>query len=274
MISTPPTTVPYAVIDAFVENRPYSGNPAAVCPLNAFLPDEDLQDMAAEHNLSETAFFVTGSGMHRHLRWFTPTVEVNLCGHATLAAAHYLFEQVKIPDNCIDFTTRSGLLSVRREQGLLWMDFPQWPVEPVAIEPAWHTHFGTIRAASRNAANYLILEVDDPNTVMNYQPNAAFLTGIAAFGIVLTAASSLSGTDFVSRFFAPRAGILEDPVTGSAHCSLFPYWSNRLGKTALSARQVSARGGRIEGHIAGGRVILGGRCRTYATGVILAPEEC
>ena len=265
--------MPYAVIDAFVENRPYSGNPAAVCPLVGFLSDKDLQAMAAEHNLSETAFFVPEGDTNYHLRWFTPTVEVDLCGHATLAAAHYLFEHVGIPDDCINFTTRSGLLNVQRNESLLWMDFPQWPVEPVDIESTWHIHFGPVRAALRNTANYLILEAESSKEVLSYQPNPTFLGSIEAFGIVLTAPSSDPETDFVSRFFAPRAGILEDPVTGSAHCSLFPYWSKRLGKHTLSARQVSARGGRLKGKVTEKRVLLGGRCRTYATGTILPQKR-
>ncbi len=267
--------IPLAIIDAFVEGK-QRGNPAAVCCLSAFPADSELLAMAAEHNLSETAFVVPlEEPGHYRLRWFTPKVEVPLCGHATLATAHYLFTEGVLGDSMEEliFETLSGELRVRREDGWLWMDFPAWPLQAVEVLPAWVEHFAGLQSAHINEAQYLLLETANPEAVAAYQPDGAFLESISAFGIILTARGGQEGIDFVSRFFAPRAGILEDPVTGSAHCSLFPFWASRWGKNLLRANQLSDRGGVVLGRMAGDRVHLGGRCRTYALGRILVDER-
>jgi len=259
------------VVNAFVEERLFSGNPAAVCPLADWLDDGTLQSMAEQHNLAETAFTVPrGDGVYG-LCWFTPNQEVDLCGHATLAAAHVLFKQSKRLER-ICFETRSGELVVTKQaDGLLEMNFPQLPLEAVVIEPNWESSFGPIRYAGRNALGFLVLELSSVEAVQDYVPCVELLSPMADLAVNITACSDSvdSGFDFVSRLFAPNAGIPEDPVTGAAHCSLFPYWAQRKGKERMSARQVSSRGGIVEGQLAGDRVRLIGRCQTYLEGRIL-----
>lgn len=265
--------IPFAIIDAFVEG-PYSGNPAAVCELSSWLPDAELAAMAAEHNLSETAFLVAASAPgHWELRWFTPTNEVPLCGHATLAAAAFLWQERGLAEELLVFQTRHrGELRVRRDGSFLRMDFPAQLARPIPVQPSWLEHFGKVVAAGLTPGNYLLLEVASPEIVTAYRADEAFLRSIEVFGITLTAATGGSHPAFVSRFFAPRNGVLEDPVTGSAHCALFPWWSDKLGQSRLQARQISKRGGLVEGHVQGDRVELAGRCRTHAVGAVRSAQ--
>lgn len=245
-------------IDAFT-TRIFSGNPAAVCPLDTWLEDDLLQAIAAENNLSETAFFVpTKSGFH--LRWYTPVAEVELCGHATLASVHVLFEILGYPGDTIIFETLSGILTVTRRGTLLIMDFPAAPpslcVPPVLLLEGLRQQPVEVLAAD----DYFVV-FDCEDTVRSIRPDFAKLAELDLRGVIVTASGQQ--VDFVSRFFAPKFGIPEDPVTGSAHCSLTPYWSARLGKHLLAARQVSKRGGDIQCELKGDRVALSGHAVTF-----------
>jgi len=258
-------TVPIYQVDAFT-NRVFGGNPAAVCPLGAWLPGETLQSIAAENNLSETAFFVTGEHP-QSLRWFTPTTEVELCGHATLASAFVLFQCLGDRREAIIFETRKhGSLSVRRAGDALVMDFPRLPPEPctpsIDLAAALRATPETVLATS---TNYLCV-FSEESTVRGIAPDFAALAESDRFGIIVTAPGDEA--DFVSRFFAPSKGIPEDPVTGSAHCALTPYWARRLDKPILEARQVSARGGVLQCEDRGERVSIGGQCALYLEGTI------
>jgi len=241
-------------VDAFA-SRVFEGNPAAVCPLNAWLDDGLLQAIAGENNLSETAFFVpSGSGFH--LRWFTPNKEVDLCGHATLAAAHVLFEKLGYAKPSIEFETRSGKLVVERKGNSLAMDFPAIPPAPCAAPATLIEGLGQ-RPVDVLAADDYIAVFDSEATIRGLTPDLMTLSKLDLRGVAVTAPGVKH--DFVSRFFAPKYGIPEDPVTGSAHCELAPYWAARLGKTILQARQVSKRGGDVLCESRGGRVTLTGR---------------
>lgn len=245
-------------VDAFA-TRVFEGNPAAVCPLAHWLDDTLLQAIAAENNLSETAFFVP-SGNAFQLRWFTPVSEVDLCGHATLATAHVLFAHLGHPGPVITFETRSGALTVTRRDGLLEMDFPV--CAPAACnEPAILAQALGRQPLEVLCADDYLAVFDDEATVRGLAPDFALLGTLGLRGVIATAPGSTD--DFVSRFFAPRLGIPEDPVTGSAHCTLAPYWAARLGKNPLSARQVSTRGGRILCTLKGDRVVLSGSAVTF-----------
>lgn len=245
-------------VDAFA-HRVFEGNPAAVCPLDSWLKDEILQAIAEENNLSETAFFVpTKEGFH--LRWFTPVAEVDLCGHATLASAHVIFEILGYPKQTIAFETRSGELTVERKEDLLAMNFPALPPMPCSPPNA------LIEGLSRHpievlAADDYIAVFDSEATVRSLSPDFVKLRELNLRGVCVTARGQT--IDFVSRFFAPKFGIPEDPVTGSAHCELTPYWSSKLGKSSLTARQVSRRGGDVICQMSGNRVILAGRAVTF-----------
>jgi len=245
-------------VDAFAR-RVFEGNPAAVCPLNAWLDDAVLQAIAEENNLSETAFFVpTPKGFH--LRWFTPVAEVDLCGHATLASAHVIFEVLGYPEQVITFETRSGVLAVERRDGLLAMSSPSRPPKscrpPVALIEGLGRHPIEVLAADDYIAVF-----DSEALIRSISPDLAKLRELGLRGVSITA-PGLS-VDFVSRFFAPKFGIPEDPVTGSAHCALAPYWASRLGKATLRAQQVSKRGGDILCELTGNRVVLLGRAITF-----------
>lgn len=245
-------------VDAFT-TRIFGGNPAAVCPLDAWLDDDLLQAIAAENNLSETAFFVkTVHGFH--LRWFTPVAEVNLCGHATLATAHVLFDILGYTRPSIAFETRSGILNVARKGAMLVMDFPAMPpkycVPPVALLAGLG-----VQAVEVLAADDYFVVVDSEEAVQAIQPDFAKLAQVDLRGVCVTARGR--DVDFVSRFFAPKLGIPEDPVTGSAHCALIPYWSAQLGKSVLGARQISKRGGDIQCELKGDRVTLAGHAVTF-----------
>ncbi|MBS3759744.1 MAG: PhzF family phenazine biosynthesis protein, partial [Desulfobacterales bacterium] len=225
-------------IDAFAR-QVFRGNPAAVVPLDAWLSDELLQAIAEENNLSETAFFVpTEEGFH--LRWFTPVAEVDLCGHATLASAHVIFEILGYGKPAIQFATRSGTLVVELRDGLLSMNFPAIPPQPSSPPAALIEGLGHQPIEVRAADDYIAV-FDSEAVVRSISPNLAKLKELGLRGVSVTAPGL--GVDFVSRFFAPKFGIPEDPVTGSAHCELAPCWASKLGKATLTAQQVSKRGG-------------------------------
>lgn len=240
-------------VDAFAD-RPFTGNPAAVCPLESWLDDELLQAIAEENNLSETAFLVP-SGSGYELRWFTPRSEVDLCGHATLASAHVLFEELDFAGSAIQFETRSGMLTVEKHGGLLQMDFPALEPSPCEVPGIVLDGLGVTPAELLAADDYLVVLADE-DAVRSVNPNFSLLSEISLRGVIITAAGS--DVDFVSRFFAPALGVPEDPVTGSAHCELAPYWGAKLGKNKMTARQLSRRGGELSCELRGDRVMLTG----------------
>ncbi len=258
-------------VDAFTD-QPFAGNPAGVCVLPEPRDDGWMQAVAREMNLSETAFLLEEDDGYR-LRWFTPAVEVDLCGHATLASAHILWEEGYLwEDQAARFFTRSGLLTAeRRDGGWIEMDFPATP-EKVAEAPRQLLEAlgieGHVRYAGKNVFDYLI-EVDDEAVVRGLTPDMTLLAKVPARGIIVTSRASTSDFDFVSRFFAPQVGVSEDPVTGSAHCCLAPYWSERLGKDEMLAYQASPRGGVVRVRVAGERVKLGGQAITVLRGVFV-----
>lgn len=245
-------------VDAFA-SRVFEGNPAAVCPLTQWLDDTLLQRIAQENNLSETAFFVPSSKGFE-LRWFTPVSEVDLCGHATLATAHVIFEILGESGHRITFETRSGDLFVERDGELLRMDFPACPATPCATMDLLISAL-CMRPVEVLAGDDYMVVFDNEDTVRAIVPDQSLLAQLDLRGVIITAPGI--EVDFVSRFFAPKFGIAEDPVTGSAHCTLAPYWANKLGKQILIARQVSKRGGDIACEVKGDRVILSGRAVTF-----------
>jgi PhzF family phenazine biosynthesis protein len=244
-------------VDAFASHA-FEGNPAAVCPLERWLDDGLLQALAEENNLSETAFFVA-AGRSFDLRWFTPVKEVDLCGHATLAAAHVLFERLGYAERVIAFKTRSGQLLVEKTGSRLQMDFPASPPAPCSMPERLVQGLGARPVELLAGEDYLAV-FDSEETVRSLAPDHALLGQLDLRGVIVTAPGI--DVDFVSRFFAPKFGIPEDPVTGSAHCELAPYWARRLGKNALSARQVSKRGGNLGCEVKGDRVVLSGSAVT------------
>jgi predicted PhzF superfamily epimerase YddE/YHI9 len=218
-------------VDAFTD-QVFSGNPAAVCPLQEWLAEDHMQSIAMENNLSETAFFIPVEDGY-HIRWFTPLSEVDLCGHATLASAHVLFHHLGYQEPQIRFQSRSGeLLAKRGEKGILEMDFPAYRVQPVANDPVFGEIFG-IQPAAAYRGNYLMFEYPSDQTVRSIQPDFERVKLLDEVGVIITATSK--DYDFVSRFFAPAMGINEDPVTGSAHSMLIPFWGERLSKTEMTA---------------------------------------
>jgi PhzF family phenazine biosynthesis protein len=257
--------LPLVHVDAFTD-RPFAGNPAAVCLLPAPAPDGWLQRVAAEMNLSETAF-VCPRGDDFDLRWFSPTVEVDLCGHATLASAHVLWESGRLAaDQTARFHTRSGLLTAVREGHWIYLDFPATPERPLADPRPVADALGiTPRYVGCSRFDYLA-ELDDEDAVRGVRPDFALLRTLPVRGVMVTSAAASTDFDFVSRFFAPAVGIDEDPVTGSAHCCLGPFWAARLGRPALRAYQASARGGTVEVRSDGDRVRLGGQAVTVLRG--------
>jgi PhzF family phenazine biosynthesis protein len=279
--------IPYYEVAAFT-SKPFGGNPAGVCLLPAWLPDATLQSIAAENNLSETAFLVP-RGDDYDLRWFTPETEVDLCGHATLASAFVLFTEAGFTGDTLHFHSRSGLLNVARAGQVLELDFPSRPPRPCVAPDALIRGLGKPPLQVLKSRDYFAVFESEAD-VRSLKPDFATLATLDALGVIVTAPGSdhalrsgagfqpatLSGVrlapsvpcDFVSRFFAPGAGIPEDPVTGSAHCTLIPFWAERLGKTEMFARQVSKRGGELFCRLAGDRVRIGGKAVLYLRGEI------
>ncbi|MFI5235410.1 MAG: PhzF family phenazine biosynthesis protein [Gemmatimonadales bacterium] len=256
---------PIIQVDAFTD-KPYHGNPAAVCLLTKPMEDSWLRDVANEMNLSETAFLLPEKG-HWRLRWFTPALEVDLCGHATLASAHVLWELGKLkPDQAAKFETRSGLLTATKKDGWIELDLPADVPEdseaPAELVEALHT---SIVHTGQGKFDYLV-EVESEAVVRELAPDIRLLGELTTRGICVTAPATTTGYDFVSRFFAPGAGIDEDPATGSAHCMLGPYWAAKLGRDTMTAWQISRRGGVLRVHVGPERVRLGGQAVTVLRG--------
>ena len=255
--------LPLYQIDAFT-NRMFAGNPAAVVILETWLPDENLKSIAAENNLAETAFVVP-NGEAMPLRWFTPTVEVDLCGHATLAAAHVLFRYIFPSAKQLTFNTRSGNLTVTREDDFLSMDFPARPGKPVQLTQAVISVLG-IRPQELYHARDLLAIFEAESQIREFRPDFERLASLDTFAIIISAPGE--AVDYVYRFFAPRQGIPEDPVTGSANCTLVPYWTGRLGRLELTAKQLSVRGGDLRCALRGDRVMIAGQAVEYLRGEI------
>lgn len=259
--------IPLVQVDAFTD-KPYSGNPAAVCVLSEAQPDTWMQRVAQEMNLSETAFLLPeGDGFR--LRWFTPTVEVDLCGHATLASAHTLWSEGHLAsDQEARFYTRSGLLTAQRQGDWIELNFPADPSQPIQTPEGLANALGaTPVAVVENALGYLV-ELAQAATVRDLQPDFAALGKFPVHGVIVTSRGE-APYDVVSRFFAPALGINEDPVTGSAHCGLSPYWREKLSKTTFLAYQASARGGVLQVEDRGDRVVLRGQAVTVLRGELL-----
>lgn len=248
-------------VDAFTD-RPFSGNPAAVCIVHEPPAEWWMQDVAREMNLSETAFLLPHDEGY-DLRWFTPTTEVDLCGHATLASAHVLWEDGHLgAAEAARFHTRSGELTAERDGDWVRMDFPAEPCQPADTPDHLESILGVpVVSVHRNRFD-LLVELADEKTVRTLTPDLSRLSSIPVRGVIVTSEAIAPGFDFVSRFFGPRVGINEDPVTGSAHCALGPFWSDRLGRDELVGYQVSSRGGTVRTRTAGDRVVLGGRAVT------------
>ena len=261
-------TIPYYEVLAFT-SRPFAGNPAGVCILNEWLPDQLMQPIAAENNLAETAFFIDRGHLY-DLRWMTPTVEMDLCGHATLASAHVIFQYLGRRRDIVSFQSRSGELNVDRDGDRLVLDFPSQPATPCAPPAilAW-----ALRAQPKEVlkgVDYLAV-FDREEDVVAIAPDFEALATLETRGVIVTAPGD--DCDFVSRYFAPRVGVPEDPVTGSAHCALIPYWSKQLGRKKLHARQLSRRGGELFCEDRGARVGIGGSVVTYLEGTIHVPND-
>jgi len=260
-------TIPLFHVDAFTE-RPFAGNPAAVCILPFMREDGWLQAVAREMNLSETAFLVKQSD-HFDLRWFTPKVEVALCGHATLASAHILWQQGQATGDEIRFSTRSGILKAIRHGNGIDLDFPLKPEEKAEAPPGLLPALGiSAKYVGKNQFDYLV-EVELEDVLRNMAPDFKKLATLPVRGTIVTSTSADSRFDFVSRFFAPAAGVDEDPVTGSAHCCLGDFWRKRLNKTEFVAFQASARGGVVKVRVTKDRAFLGGNAVTVAKGELL-----
>lgn len=255
--------LPIYQVDAFSAVR-FGGNPAAVVPLDGWLSDTLLQDIAAENAVSETAYVVGGGGRYG-IRWFTPRAEVDLCGHATLAAAWVIFNCLGHPGDALAFASRSGELRVSRSEDGLTMDFPAEPPLPGDIDSAVLEALGA-RPREVWSGRYGLLVFDREADIRRLQPDFRALAACGARPVIATAPGEQ--VDFVSRFFAPALGVDEDPVTGSAHCLLAPYWAQRLGRSALRARQLSPRGGEVHCRLLGERVALRGDCALYLKGAV------
>jgi PhzF family phenazine biosynthesis protein len=264
-------SIPLFVVDAFTD-RPFAGNPAAVCLLPAWRDERWLHNVAREMNLSETAFLVQRADGF-DLRWFTPSLEVDLCGHATLASAHVVWQQKWVsPQQPISFFSRSGLLKAARHGNEIVLDFPLKPEEPCQAPANLVEALGiTPKYVGRNRLDYLV-EAESEAVLRALAPDFKKVATVPVRGVIVTCRSSEPRFDFVSRFFAPAAGIDEDPVTGSAHCCLGAFWSQRLGKSELVAYQASARGGVVRVRVAGDRAFLGGQAVTVTAGKLLAEE--
>jgi PhzF family phenazine biosynthesis protein len=258
-------TIPIYQVDAFTHQL-FGGNPAAVCPLNEWLPAETMQKIAAENNLAETAYFVkTTNGFG--LRWFTPTLEIDLCGHATLASAHILFTELGYQEDVISFETqKAGILTVTKKGDKYTLDFPSRPPGPVALPMDLIKALGgKIPVEVLKSRDYFVV-YETEEDIREMKPDFNLLAQVDTIGVIVTAEGD--EVDFVSRFFAPAAGINEDPVTGSAHCNLIPYWADMLQKNELHAYQISARKGELWCTNNGDRVLMSGKAVTYLKGEI------
>ena len=261
----------YQIIDVFTDKL-FGGNPAGVCMLDEWLDADILQSIAAENNLSETAFLVKQEGYY-DLRWFTPSIEVELCGHATMASAFVLFDEKERTARELKFKTMSGIVSVTKDGELLYLDFPSRPVTVCPMYKSFEKSFGIKAVAIYKAVDFLVL-LNSEDELRSIDPDFIALKSIKeeagidndSFGIIVTAKGN--DCDFVSRFFAPNAGIDEDPVTGRAHCSLIPFWNERLEKNKLLAKQLSKRGGVLYCESHGERVRIGGKAARYLKGDI------
>ncbi|MDZ7808114.1 MAG: PhzF family phenazine biosynthesis protein [Gracilimonas sp.] len=256
--------LPIFQVDAFTDTL-FAGNPAAVVPLDEWLTDDHMQSIAAENNLSETAFFAKEGNSYR-LRWFTPTTEVDLCGHATLASAHVLFDELGYDEAEIIFKTKSGILTVGREKNLLRMNFPAVRMPKVEPPEVLFKSLGLQPTPEVYKTDDYMIILETESEVAAIQPDMKMLKEIPARGVIVTAKGD--EVDFVSRFFAPQSGVDEDPVTGSAHTKSAPYWSKKLGKNELKARQISKRGGDLICRMKGDRVEILGHAVTYLIGEI------
>lgn len=258
--------LPIYQVDAF-SKKTFGGNPAAVCPLTEWLPAETMLKIAAENNLAETAFFVK-SGDRYDIRWFTPAVEINLCGHATLGSAHVIFNCLGLEDSSIKFNSHlSGDLSVEKKEDLLVLDFPAYDLRETKAPRELIEALGRAPKQEWETQGKMIMLLFDNETIIrSFAPDMGALAKLEYDEVIVTAPGD--DADFVSRMFAPKIGIPEDPVTGAIHCSLIPYWAGELGKTELYARQVSKRGGELFCELAGDRVKIGGNATLYLKGEI------
>ena len=255
--------IPLYHVDAF-SDKAFGGNPAAVCPLPSWIEDGLMQSIAAENSLVLTAFFTPTPGGY-HIRWFTPTVELELCGHATLASAHVVFEHLDRDLQSVMFESKSGVLRVDRLDDVLELDFPALPATWIDAMPALASALGASPLETWRAKS-LVAVFGAERDVRALEPDFEAIRRLDAFGVIATAPGD--NVDFVSRFFAPKVGVPEDSVTGSAHCTLTPYWASRLGKSRLHARQISARGGELWCGLAGDRVKIAGHVKPYLFGTI------
>lgn len=261
-------SLPIYQVDAFTTNI-FGGNPAAVCPLEQWLPDSVMQNIAMENNLAETAFFVKKAD-HFHIRWFTPVVEVDLCGHATLASAYVLFNELNHAADSVAFESRSGVLTVTKSGAELTLDLPTDDMKQIDITAEINAPFSEKPiAAFKGKSDYMIV-FENENVIATMIPDIARINDLSCRGVIVTARGN--EVDFVSRFFAPQSGINEDPVTGSAHTTLTPYWSGRLRKKTLKAIQLSPRRGHLTCVNNGNRTLVSGEGRLYLRGEITIPQ--
>lgn len=252
-------------IDAFA-TRVFTGNPAAVCPLESWLPDDVMQNIAMENNLAETAFYVKGDEGYE-IRWFTPVLEVDLCGHATLASAFVLFKYRGYQNDTVTFISRrSGTLKVTRRGDLFTLDFPADTFEEVAVTEELVNCFSIKPSEAYKGKSDYMLVFENQNQIASLEPSFVHISKLKARGVIATSIGD--GVDFVSRFFAPQSGVNEDPVTGSAHTTLIPYWASRLNKNEMTAMQLSQRGGHLLCTYRNDRVDIGGQAREYMAGTI------
>ncbi|MEO6499218.1 MAG: PhzF family phenazine biosynthesis protein [Mucilaginibacter sp.] len=262
--------IPIYQADAFT-GALFGGNPAAICPLTEWLPDELMQKIATENNLAETAFFVKNDTGYK-LRWFTPEYEIDLCGHATLASAHILFTELGYTGDTIYFeTVKAGTLTVKKDSDRYSMDFPSRPPAPAVMPANLLEALGDKQPVAILKSRDYMLVYESEQDIINMSPDFSLLAKVDTVGVIVTAPGS--GADFVSRFFAPSAGINEDPVTGSAHCNLIPYWADKLGKTTLHAYQLSVRKGELWCELKGDRVLMAGKAVTFLKGEIYPPAS-
>lgn len=257
-------TLPIYIVNTF-SFGPFTGNPAAVCPLEQWLPNDLMQSIAAQNNLSETAFFVK-EGNTYSIRWFTPTIEVPLCGHATLAAAYVLFNELNYSGNEIRFQSKSGELKVIKEKDIIELNFPSEKFKELPISKSISKDLGLKVVSAGIGRVFILIEVETEDEVLQANPDINIVKQLDAAGVIITAKGNTA--DFVSRVFAPQSGIDEDPVTGSAHCLLIPYWAQKQNKFNLTAKQISKRGGVLYCNYAGNRVLIGGKAELYSKGVI------